>query len=152
MLAVFQGPAAYVRNRWYCDPGLPTYNFVVAHLLGRPASFDEPSEVLAHLAELVDLHERRYADAWRLPASPDPYVDQLLPEIAAFRFPVERIEAKLKINQNRSAADRAEVIRGLEASGGESGLAVAELMQGYGFESDQAEPLLTPPAPRPPDK
>jgi transcriptional regulator len=41
-------------------------------------------------------------------------------------MPVERIEVKIKMNQNRTAADRAKVVAMLRASGRAGDTAVAE--------------------------
>lgn len=142
VMAVFSGPLAYVSPRWYEDPGLPTYNFVAVHAHGRPRPMAGEAEALAHLRELVDVHEAAFDPPWSLDQASDDYVRALLPGIAPFRLPIARLEGKLKLSQNRSAADRAGVVAGLRARGGDGGRAVAELMAGFPYGSDAARPLL----------
>ena len=64
------------------------------------------------------------------------YIDSQLKAIVGFEMPILRIEGKRKFNQNRSAADRAGVIQGLRALGGDQKNNVADLM-------DQIESNLT---------
>lgn len=124
-LAVFQGPHAYVSPRWYVEPAeqVPTWNFAAVHLSGRV-------EVLtpAEAGEAVRVLTRRF-DPGFVPAPGR--VEQLLGGIVAFRLHIERVEAKNKMNQNKTAADRAGVIAGLRATGRPEDAAVAAWMQGH---------------------
>ena len=52
--------------------------------------------------------------------------------IVAFTMPIERIEAKSKMGQNRSDADRLGAAAALEGRGGEAHLAVAAAMRTAG--------------------
>jgi transcriptional regulator len=56
--------------------------------------------------------------------------------IVAFELPIERLEGKAKLSQNRPAEDRAGAIRGLEAAADPVARAMAELMA----ERDRVEP------------
>ena len=49
--------------------------------------------------------------------------------IVAFRMPLDRIEAKTKLSQNRELEDRQRVIARLEASEGDDAKATAEWMK-----------------------
>jgi transcriptional regulator len=46
--------------------------------------------------------------------------------VVGFRMKVERLEVKVKMNQNRTAADRAKVIEHLRATGHAEDAAVAD--------------------------
>src|SRR5690606_668484 len=80
----------------------------------RPAA--RPITERAALAELVedlaDFFERDRDDPW----IPD-YPEAMLDAIVGFRLPVERLDAKFKLSQNRGAADRAGVVAALDAGG-----------------------------------
>ncbi len=52
----------------------------------------------------------------------------MLRGIVAFEMPIERLEGKLKLSQNRPAADRPGVVQALRA-GGAAERAVADLME-----------------------
>lgn len=142
LLAVFTGPAAYVTPRWYADPGLPTYNFLAIHVYGHARPLTESGDVMAHLRELVDIHEAAFDPPWSLDRAAEGYVQSLLKEIAPFTLEIERLDGKLKLSQNRSAADRKGVIVGLREQAGEEGRRVAALMDAYSYPRDVSQPLL----------
>jgi transcriptional regulator len=146
LLAIFQGPSAYIRSRWYVDPGLPTYNFSAVHVYGRARPLPDRDATLGHLAELVDLHEATYADRFRLAEADEAYLTPLLDHIAPFTMVIEHIEGKMKLSQNRSVGDRAAVVGGLRERGAADDRSLAEAMQRYPYRSHEAKPLLGAPA------
>jgi transcriptional regulator len=139
-LAIFSGPRAYVSPRWYPGGGLPTYNFVAVHAYGRPRPLEGRDAVLAHLAELVDVHEQRFPDPWSLASAPEDDVAGLLPHIVAFTLEIEAIQGKRKLSQNRAAEDHDGVIRGLRERGGDDDRAIAEEMTAYTYASQERGP------------
>ena len=60
--------------------------------------------------------------------APDDYVQQMLRAIVGIEIAVDRLVGKWKLSQNRSAADRAGVVAGLQA-GGADAQAMADLGQ-----------------------
>jgi len=134
-LAVFGGPRAYVSPRWYAGAGLPTYNYVAVHAYGRPRPVEDRDAVLAHLAELAEVHERGRSDPWRFGEAPAEDLARLLPHLLAFTLPIDAIQGKRKLSQNRSPEDRDGVIDGLRQRGGDDDLAIAEAMVGYRYAS-----------------
>ncbi|HKZ08254.1 MAG TPA: FMN-binding negative transcriptional regulator [Methylomirabilota bacterium] len=130
-LAVFQGPHAYVSPAWYAvHPSVPTWNYVAVHATGRPTLIEEPARVKALLDRLVTTYEARSAAPWRFESLAADYVDGMMRGIVAFELPIERLEGKAKLSQNRGAEDRAGAIRGLEATGAPLAIATAALMRG----------------------
>lgn len=130
-LAVFQGPHAYVSPAWYAvHPSVPTWNYVAVHATGRPALIEEPARVKALLDRLVTTYEAGSAAPWRFESLATDYVDGMVRGIVAFELPIERLEGKAKLSQNRGAEDRAGAIRGLEATGAPLAVATAALMRG----------------------
>jgi transcriptional regulator len=116
VLAIFQGPHAYVSPSWYAGDGnVPTWNYAVVHAYGRAALVAAP-ETRAHLKELVEHHERAFAAPWRFDSLPPALVDQLLGAVVGFEISVERLEGKLKLSQNRPPEDRRRVGEQLAAS------------------------------------
>ena len=122
--AIFHGPHAYVSPSWYANPpdNVPTWNYATVHARGRPEILrpEEGREVLEALTRRFDPE---------LPALAEEKIAKLLAGIVAFSLPVERIEAKFKMNQNKTAADRAGVMRGLRATGFPESTQAAEWMQ-----------------------
>lgn len=116
VLLTFHGPHAYVSPSWYgTSPAVPTWNFAVVHAYGIPHFIDEPVALRAMLRELVARFEagrpEPYGDALT-----DAYLDQMMPGIVGLEIPISRLEAKLKLSQNRPATDQARVIAELAAS------------------------------------
>ncbi|HUP91299.1 MAG TPA: FMN-binding negative transcriptional regulator [Solimonas sp.] len=125
-VAVFQGPHAYISPRWYETPAIhvPTWNFTAVHLHGQPELLDEAGTREAVLKLTAIFEQGRWAPTAEK-------VARLVGGVVGFRMPVARVEAKYKMNQNRTAADRAGVIENLRASGRSDDLAVAEWMAAH---------------------
>src|SRR4051812_6000079 len=102
--AVFHGPHTYISPRWDVEPekNVPTWNYAVVHVHGRPEMLPDAS-VPEHIVHLTELFEQ---GAW----TPAPQkIAQLAPGVVGFRLKPQRIETKVKMNQNRTPADRAKV-------------------------------------------
>lgn len=122
-LALFQGPHQYISPRWYETPAehVPTWNYISVQVHGQPEVLDAAG------ARGVVERLTAYYEQGQWSAQPDK-LERLLPGIVAFRLPLTRIEAKFKMSQNRSAADRAGVMQALHRSGRAEDAAVAEWM------------------------
>src|SRR5690242_9176313 len=133
-LAIFLGPHAYISAGWY--PGkqthgreVPTWNYIAVHAHGTLETFDDPVALRELLRRLTDRHERSMPSPWHLDDAPADYIDRNLAAITGLRLPIERLEGKWKLSQNRTQADRAGVLAGLEASGEASSLQMAEAVR-----------------------
>ena len=134
-LALFHGPHAYVSPSWYADPAgaVPTWNYAVAHVYGRAEVMADANETRALLDELVQRYEGARARPWRLQLEGEALA-AMLGAIVGFRLTIERIEAKLKLSQNRSPDDRERVIVGLRGEHEGEATATADWMQRYARE------------------
>jgi len=131
-MAVFQGVHAYVSPSWYVSEIMvPTWNYVAVHAYGRPKVIADAAAVRAHLARLVATYESPATGPWSLDRLPDDYVQRMIKGIVAFEMPIERLEGKFKLSQNRSATDRDGAIKGLEGSGDAVAREVARLMREF---------------------
>jgi len=131
-LAIFQGPDAYISPEWYeTTPAVPTWNFAIVHMRGPVELIDDVEWLSAHVDQMVKFHESRALD--HAPSSPDPELKaSLIGGIVGFQMRVTSIEAKFKLNQNRSDADRLAVADTLDASGNQTDSDVAALMREHG--------------------
>ena len=128
-LAIFQGPHAYVSPSWYeVHPAVPTWNYVAVHAYGTPAVIEDPVRVTALLGRLTRTHEDGRPNPWRLEALTDDYMSAMIRGIVAFEMPIDRLEGKAKLSQNRGEADRGHVRDALTASGDPLDSALAKLM------------------------
>jgi transcriptional regulator len=128
-VAIFHGPHGYVSPTWYASgPAVPTWNYAVVHAHGKPRAADDDSFTEAAVSELVAKYEVG-PDAWRIDDLPTDFRDDLMAAIVGFEMPVERLEAKFKLSQNRSDDDRAGAIAGLQRRSSGEASALADLMR-----------------------
>lgn len=129
-LAIFHGPHAYVSPRWYAGaPNVPTWNYVAVHAAGTPRVLDAPEVVRDVLERTAAIYEAGASEPWSLASAPEGWAAGLQRAIVAFELPIERLEGKRKLSQNKTAADRAGVIAALQASGAAADSALAAAME-----------------------
>jgi len=128
-LAVFWGPHAYISPNWYeTEKMVPTWNYVTVHAYGKPTLIEDPDRARDVLGRLTDTYEGEATGNWSMDSLPEDYVEKMLTGIVAFEMPIERLEGKFKLSQNRSAEDRKGAIKGLTDSGDGEALEIARLM------------------------
>jgi transcriptional regulator len=126
-LVVFPGPHSYVSPALYADPlSVPTWNYIAVHAYGTLALVEDESGKDAVLSGLIHAYEPAFAAKWR--AMPQDFRRSMLAGVVGFRIPIDRIEGKFKISQNRSEADRCNV-RAAHASGTPDQQALAAWME-----------------------
>jgi transcriptional regulator len=121
-LAIFQGPEAYITPSWYetkrqTGKVVPTWNYVAIHAYGTVEFFDAPDRLRAVVTRLTERHEAARAEPWAVSDAPANFVESMLKGIIGFQLPIERLEGKWKMSQNRPAQDRTGVVAGLEGEG-----------------------------------
>jgi transcriptional regulator len=121
-LVIFQGPDGYITPSYYPakqEHGkvVPTWNYTAIHAYGTLEVFDDPARLLAVVTRLTNLHEAKRAQAWAVSDAPDAFVQGMLRGIIGFALPIARLEGKVKMSQNRPAADQNGVIEGLRLDG-----------------------------------
>ena len=130
-LAIVTGPDAYVSPSWYATKAehgkvVPTWNYSVVHLRGPVVVHDDAAWVRSLVTRLTDRHESPRDEPWAVSDAPDDYIDKNLRPIVGVELVVASVEAKAKLSQNRSDADRAGVASGLAADGRDPARLVAE--------------------------
>ena len=134
VLLVVAGAQAYVSPTWYATKAehgrvVPTWNYSAVHLTGRVSGVHQDPEWLrSAVDDLVERHEGHREAPWRTADAPAKYIDGQLRAIVGLEIDVEKVEAKAKLSQNRSDADRSGVIRGLQHEGTREAAEVAERM------------------------
>jgi transcriptional regulator len=133
-LVIVRGPDAYISPSGYATKRehgrvVPTWNYVTAHVYGELIVHDDPAWVEANVRALTAKHEAIRTEPWSVDDAPEPYIDGQLKAIVGVEIRIERVEGKVKLSQNRSDADIAGTIEGLEARGERD---VAAAMRGLG--------------------
>jgi transcriptional regulator len=130
-LVIFSGAHAYVSPSWYAThPSVPTWNYVAVHAAGTGALVEDPEQVKALLVDLVHTYESPGPSAWSFGSLAADYLAGMQRGIVAFEIPIERLEGKAKLSQNRDAVDQARTREALAATDDPLARAVAALMAG----------------------
>ena len=132
VLAVFQGPSAYISPSLFAEKAIsgkvvPTWNYATVHAAGEMTAIEDRDWLLAFVNRLTDRFEAPRAEPWAVGDAPRPYIDALLNAIVGIEIPIARLDGKWKINQDDSAADRVKIAAGLGAE--PAGAKVGAIMQ-----------------------
>jgi len=117
-VVVFQGPQTYITPSWYPSKhahgkAVPTWNYAVVHAHGMPRAIEERDWLLQHLNQLTDTHEADQALPWKVSDAPQEYIDKLVRAIVGIEIPIDKIDGKWKVSQNRPEPDKLGVVAGL---------------------------------------
>jgi transcriptional regulator len=134
VLAVFQGPQAYISPSWYVgrtETGMvvPTWNYAVVHAYGRLEAVQDAAWLRNVLDRLTNTHEAGQREPWSMSEAPAHYIDKQLTAIVGLKLTITRLLGKWKMSQNRPPQDRAGVTRTLLKQGTESSAAMAESIE-----------------------
>ncbi len=133
-LAIFSGPDAYISPTWYeTKPAVPTWNYAVVHIRGPITALEDEDWILEHVSRLTAIHEMAAAGESEVSVSPD-LKSRLVKLIVGFRMDVTSVEAKFKLNQNRSAADRLSAAGHLVRTDQRGAAEIAAMMRGVDSE------------------
>ena len=135
VLAIFQGPQAYVTPSWYPSKKetgqvVPTWNYAVVHAHGPLVIYDDREWLHGLVTRLTDQQEAGLPQPWRVADAPAGYLERMLGAIVGIEIQLTRLSGKWKASQNRSAADRAGVAEGLVLQGSAEAQAMADLVAG----------------------
>lgn len=131
-LAVFHGPHAYISPNWYTSPNLvPTWNYTAVHAYGTPRVLTDAAAALTVVERLSAYFEASLPQPWSPARLPPGNALAQMKGIVAFEMPIDRLQAKAKVGQNRQAADQQSAADALDAQGGEDNTAIAALMRGW---------------------
>ncbi|RON35409.1 FMN-binding negative transcriptional regulator [Pseudomonas brassicacearum] len=133
-LVIFAGADAYVSPGFYPSKAehgkvVPTWNYVAVHAYGTAEVFTDADRLRTLVSALTDRHEAGRTNPWKVADAPADYIDGMLKAIVGFALPIQRLEGKRKLSQNRNAADITGVREGLAASPDVHDQALAHLMR-----------------------
>ena len=136
-LVVFQGPQHYVSPSWYetkreTHKVVPTWNYLIVQARGRPRVTDDAPWLRAQIEALTNKQEAGRAAPWKVADAPDDFIAMQMRAIVGVEIEIADLRGKWKASQNRNAADRAGVVAGLSADGGEDASAIAEVVKSVG--------------------
>jgi transcriptional regulator len=112
VLATFQGPHGYVSPSWYNSPGVPTWNYQVVHVYGRPELVTNTEKLKHSVDELIKTNESSMPNPWNAE-----HKESSFNGIIGIKIKITEIQCKYKLSQNRSESDRKQVIEELQNMG-----------------------------------
>lgn len=133
VLAVLQGPDAYISPSWYPSKkengrAVPTWNYLAVHVEGSAQVVEDSGWLKKHLSNLTDQHESGREEPWAVDDAPADFTNHLLKGIVGIEIKIDRITGKLKASQNQPETNRGAVKAALEEEG-ERGRAMAKLIR-----------------------
>jgi len=133
-LAIFAGHQHYVSPSWYSENGehaqeVPTWNYAVVHAYAPLKVIEDRQWLLAHVNRLTNIHEAGFPVPWRVSDAPEEFIASLLKGIVGLELPIQRLEGKWKVSQNRTQTERQGVIDGLTRLNTPESLAMKDLVE-----------------------
>lgn len=111
---VFRGPHGYISPAWYAKTAVvPTWNFAVVHATGRPRAITEKVDLHELLVRLINRFESYQGSGYDFSKLPNSYVSSMMGGIVGFEMPIELLEGKFKLGQERSEADKQGILEHL---------------------------------------
>jgi transcriptional regulator len=149
VLAIFQGPQAYISPSWYPTKRehgrvVPTWNYAVVHAHGRLRIRDDAAWAHALVDELTREHEAARPAPWAVTDAPADYIAQLTRAIVGIEIPVTRLAGKWKTSGNQPAVNRVGVAQALAASAADTDRRMAALVAAHDGHAPAATPDLAP--------
>jgi len=137
VLAIFQGPQAYVSPSWYSSKKehgkvVPTWNYAVVHARGVLEFNEDPHRLMEHLGELTNRHEAARPAPSAVSDAPPDYMARQLKGLVGIEIKVTSLDGKWKVSQNKDALDRAGVAAGLLSNPQPDAAAVSKLVTRLG--------------------
>jgi transcriptional regulator len=127
VLAIFQGPHAYISSSWYDHENVPTWNYIAVHVYGTVRLLGA-DEVVQSLKQLVDKYEKASVHPVTVEGMSEKFLQNEMRGIVAFEMVITKMEAAYKLSQNRDDKNYKEIIRQLENRNEEGSLQIAKEM------------------------
>lgn len=131
-LMIFHGPHAYISPSNYdTREVVPTWNYGAVHIYGNARTYSAPEDLLAMLHDLIPTFEAAYSEQWA--SLSEAYRARMLSHIVGFEIAVTKIEAKMKLSQNRTREEQQHVIDSLSRAEDTAISGTARLMCEHGL-------------------
>jgi len=127
-LVIFSEPHAYISPRNYeKELNVPTWIYISVHAYGQGKVITEIEKTFEVLEATIDNYETSYKQQWE--NLPEDYKLKLSKGIVAFEIVVTDLQAKKKLSQNRTDAERQKIITSLKNSYDSNEQLIADYMR-----------------------
>jgi transcriptional regulator len=128
VLVIFTEPHAYISPRHYDNvQNVPTWNYLAVHAYGEAKILYQPQETTAILEATINQYEPNYIHQWQ--GLSEQYKANMTKGIVAFEIKITELQAKKKLSQNRSDAEKTKIKEALSESSNTTEKLVAEYMK-----------------------
>ncbi|MEP7269171.1 MAG: FMN-binding negative transcriptional regulator [Saprospiraceae bacterium] len=128
ILVIFSEPHAYISPKNYEKKlNVPTWNYISVHAYGQGRIINDQENVLKVLENTINTFESEYMHQWDL--LPHDYKDKMSKAIVAFEVRVTDLQAKKKLSQNKTEAERLNIIDSLSKSANTNEHLIADYMK-----------------------
>jgi transcriptional regulator len=133
-LAIFAGHQHYISPNWYPETKkhgkeVPTWNYVVGHAYGPLKVIQDEHWLLTNVEKLTNIHEAASSIPWKVSDAPKDFIQSQLKGIVGLEVPIQRLEGKWKVSQNRTERERNGVVDGLARLNTPDSLAMKALVE-----------------------
>lgn len=128
VLIIFSEPHAYISPKHYDkELNVPTWNYISVHAYGQGRIITENEKAFEVLEKMIGNYEKEYKKQWdNLPAD---YKNKMINGIVAFEVVVTDLQAKKKLSQNKTEAERLRIIETFEKSENDNERQIAGFMK-----------------------
>ena len=134
VLAIFNGPHAYISSSWYNHENVPTWNYIAVHVHGQ-ISIIEGDALHASLKDMVDKYEKHSGKPVSVERMSVEYVRKQMLGIVGFEIQISNMQAAYKLSQNRDQTNHNAIIHALEKRDQIHDKALAEEMKKHSPEN-----------------
>lgn len=128
VLTIFTEPHAYISPKHYDSKlNVPTWDYVAVHTYGTGKLITEDTAVYKLLENTIATYEKEYMHQWE--KLPQEYKSKMIKGIVAFEIRVDNIEAKEKLSQSKTEAERTRIINSLAKSDNTNEKLISEYMK-----------------------
>lgn len=131
-LMIFHGPHSYISpSNYVTHENVPTWNYGAVHVYGKASTYSAPGDLLSILEDLIPTFEAAYSEQWG--SLSEAYRSRMLSHIVGFEIAVTKVEAKMKLSQNRTRQEQQNVINSLKQATDTAVSGTARLMCEHGL-------------------
>jgi len=105
---------------------VPTWNYAVVHAYGSLRIIDDAAWVRTQLEVLTQHNEAAFPEPWAVSDAPEDFTEKLIGAVVGIELVITRLIGKWKVSQNQPPQNQRSVIQGLNASGQNEAVAMAD--------------------------
>ncbi|MBS1755090.1 MAG: FMN-binding negative transcriptional regulator [Ferruginibacter sp.] len=127
-IVIFSEPHAYISPVHYDhQQNVPTWNYIAVHAYGKARLIEDEPGKIALIEKTVQCFEAAYQQQWN--TVPEKFRTGMLNGIVGFEIEVTDLQAKYKLSQNRSSAEKKKIIDELSKSNDSATMAIGNYMR-----------------------